>query len=298
MYEQISSNIWRSRLLILFFFVVIGLMGSAFYYAYNDPIIIPAAILFALITTVGGFYYSDQIVLSTTHARPADKQEFPHYINSVEGLAIAAGIPVPKTYVIDDPAPNAFATGRDPEHAIICVTTGLLSMMNRVELEGVIAHEMSHIKNFDIRFMMLVAVLVGSIAMLADWFWWSGRFGGFRRSSDDEDNGGGQAQIIFFAIGMLLAILAPISAALVQAAISRRREYLADASGALLTRYPDGLASALEKIENDGNALQSANKATAHLFISNPLKDHGGAMNSLFDTHPPIEDRIRRLKEM
>lgn len=272
-------------------------MGAAFYYAYHNPIIIPAAIIFALVTTVGGFYYSDQIVLASTHARPADKQEFPHYINSVEGLAIAAGIPVPQAYVIDDPAPNAFATGRDPEHAIICVTTGLLNMMDRVELEGVIAHEMSHIKNFDIRFMMLVAVLVGSIAMLADWFWWSGYFGGGSRR-DDEDSGNGQLQIIFYAIGMLLAILAPISAALVQAAISRRREYLADASGALLTRYPDGLASALEKIENDENALQNANKATAHLFISNPLKEHGGTLNSLFDTHPPIEDRIERLREM
>ncbi len=296
MYEQISSNIWRSRLLVLFFVVLVGAIGTAFYFAYDNPIVIPLAILFAVVTSLGSYYYSDQIVLATVHARPADKQEFPHYINSVEGLAIAAGVPCPKAYVIDDPAPNAFATGRDPDHGVICATTGLLGMMDRAELEGVIGHEMSHIKNYDIRFMSLVTVLVGSIALLADWFWWSGRLGGFRRSSNEE--GGGQAQIIFFAIGIVLAILAPISAALVQAAISRKREYLADASGALLTRYPDGLASALEKIDSDPHALQSANKATAHLFIANPLKDHGGAMNSLFDTHPPIEDRVRRLREM
>lgn len=281
---------------MVFFIVLVGLIGYAFYKAFDNPIIIPLAIAFATVTTVGSFYYSDQIILATTRARPADKAGFPHYVNSVEGLAIAAGLPCPKPYVIDDPAPNAFATGRDPEHAIICVTTGLLNMMDRAELEGVIGHEMSHIKDYDIRFMMLVAVLVGAIAMLADWFWWSGRLGGFR--SRDDDEGGGQAQAIWMVIGIVLAILAPISAALVQAAISRRREYLADANGALLTRYPEGLAEALEKIASDDCALSSANKATAHLFIANPLKDHGGAINSLFDTHPPIEDRVKRLREM
>lgn len=292
MYEQIGANIWRSRLLIVLIIALVGLIAAAFYYAFDDPIIVPIAIVFAVISTVGSYYASDKIVLAATHARPADRQEFPHFVNAVEGLAIAAGIPCPRAYVIDDEAPNAFATGRDPEHAVICVTTGLLNMMDRVELEGVIGHEMSHIRNYDIRFMMLVALMVGVVALLADWFWRSARWGSFRGKR------GGQMQVAFLAIGLILAVLAPVSAALIQAAISRRREYLADASGALITRYPDGLASALEKIAADPNKLDVANKATAHLFIANPLKDHGGALNRLFDTHPPIAERVRRLREM
>lgn len=292
MYEQIQANIWRSRILITVFIIVIGAIGYGFYLANGDPISLVIALGFAFFSSIGSYYYSDKIVLASTHAREATKEEFPHYVNSVEGLALAAGMPVPKIYVMDDPAPNAFATGRDPEHGVICVTTGLLATMNRVELEGVISHEMSHIKNYDIRFMALVAVLVGAVAMMAHWFWWSGRFGGYRRRDDE----GGQAQAIFYMIGILLAILAPIAAALVQAMISRRREYLADASGAMLTRYPEGLASALEKIENSTAVMGSANKATAHLFISNPFRNVGSVLN--FSTHPPIEDRIKRLREM
>jgi len=295
MYEQISGNIWRSRALILVFMAFFAGIGYVFARVEDNILILPAAIAFAMLMTVGSYYYSDKIVLGTVGARPADKEEFPHYVNAVEGLALAAGLPAPKTYVIDDPAPNAFATGRDPEHAVICCTTGLLGMMDRTELEGVLAHEMSHVKNYDIRFMMLVAVMVGAIALLADWFWWSGRFGGFR-SRDDRDNG--QLGMILFLIGLALAILAPISAMLIQAAISRQREYLADASGAMMTRFPDGLANALQKIAADEEPLQSANKATAHLFISNPLREHGGGLNSLFDTHPPIEERIERLRAM
>lgn len=293
MYEQISSNIWRSRALVFFFILLVIGIGFVFYMAYNDPIIMPIAILFAVISAIGSYYNSDKIVLAIMHARPAEKDEFPHFVNSVEGLAIAAGIPAPRPFVIDDPAPNALATGRDPEHAVICVTTGLLDIMNRVELEGVIAHEMAHIKNYDIRFMTLVAVLVGSIAMLAQWFRWHTWYGGGRRRSSRD---GGQA--IWMILALVLAILAPISAALVQAAVSRRREYLADASGAMLTRFPDGLASALEKIASNPNKLQSANKATAHLFISNPLGNYREISSNLFSTHPPIADRIQKLREM
>ncbi len=295
MYEQISSNIWRSRVLIMLFLALFVGIGYVFARIENNILILPIALGAAMLMTVGSFYYSDKIVLASMHARPAEKEEFPHYVNAVEGLALASGLPVPKAYVMDDPAPNAFATGRDPDHAVVCVTTGLLDIMDRTELEGVLAHEMSHIKNYDIRFMMLVAVMVGAIALMADWFWWSGRFGGFR-SRDDEDSG--QLGTIFFIIGIALAILAPISAMLIQAAISRRREYLADASGAMMTRYPDGLANALAKIAGDEQPLESANKATAHLFISNPLREHGGSLNSLFDTHPPIADRIERLRQM
>jgi heat shock protein HtpX len=295
MYEQITSNIWRSRVMLALFIMLIALIGAAFWFAYDDPVIVPLAIVLAMVSAVGAYYHSDRIVIAATRARPADKSEFPHYVNSVEGLAIAAGIPPPRPYVIDDPAPNAFATGRDPERAVICVTTGLLDMMNRVELEGVISHEMAHIKNYDIRFMAVVAVLAGSIALMADLFWRSMRWRSFSRS---RSRGAGQAQALYFALGLVLAILAPISASLVQAAISRKREYLADANGALFTRFPDGLASALEKIAADPHKLATANKATAHLFIANPLKDHGGSMNRLFDTHPPIAERVRRLKEM
>ncbi|MGI6294536.1 MAG: M48 family metallopeptidase [Armatimonadota bacterium] len=261
--------------------------------SYYDPVLMPLAIIVAIFMTVGSFYYSDKIVLASMSARPADKAEFPHFVNSVESMALAAGLPTPKTYVVDDPSPNAFATGRDPEHAVICATTGLLAIMNRQELEGVIAHEMSHVKNYDIRFMMLVAVLVGAISLMANWFWWSASFGGGRRRSD---RGNGQAQLIMMLIGLALMILAPISAALVQAAISRKREYLADATGAMLTRYPEGLASALQKLAANTRPLASANKATAHLFITNPLK--AGGLTNLFSTHPPIEDRIQRLREM
>ncbi len=294
MYEQISGNIWRSRFLIIAFMVFFAAIGYVFARALDNVLLLPLAIGVAIAMSVGSFYYSDKIVLASMKARPAEKEEFPHFVNSVEALALAGGMPVPRVYVVDDPAPNAFATGRDPEHAVVCATTGLLEILDRQELEGVVAHEMSHIKNYDIRFMMLVAVLVGAIALMADWFWWSGRFGGFR--SRDDEEGGGQGQMIFMLVGLVLAILAPISAMLIQAAISRRREYLADASGALMTRFPDGLADALEKISANHQPMASANKATAHLFIANPLS--GATLANLFSTHPPIEERVQRLRDM
>ncbi len=232
------------------------------------------------------------MVLGISHAQLVDKKENPYLANVVEGLAIAAGVPTPKTYIIEDSAPNAFATGRNPENSAIAVTTGLLDKLNRLELEGVIAHEMSHIKNYDIRYATLVVVLVGTVALLSDWM----RRSFFFRGRRGRKGGAGGGMIILIAL--LLAILAPIVAQLIRLAISRQREYLADANGALLTRYPEGLASALEKISKDKEPLEAANKATAHLYIVNPLLEHRGKLNDLFSTHPPAEERIRRLRAM
>lgn len=280
-------------------FVFVGLViGLAWLFANvtNRPYILPIAVVVAIVMSIGSYYNSDKIVLAMSSAYEATRPAFDQLINTVEGLAIAAGLPAPRVYVINDSAPNAFATGRDPNHAVICVTTGLLSKMNKVELEGVIAHEMSHIGNYDIRFSTLVVILVGLIALLSDWMVRSMWFGGGRRRS--RSSGDGDLGLIFLIVGIVAAILAPLVAALMQAALSRRREYLADASGALLTRYPEGLASALEKIAADPDPLEAANKATAALYIYNPLKDIGGKLNGLFDTHPPIQERIQRLRAM
>jgi heat shock protein HtpX len=259
----------------------------------------PAApILAAVVAGVmafAGYYNSDKIVLSISRARPATKQEFPYLHNTVEGLAIAAGLPVPKLYVIDDTAPNAFATGRNPEHSAIAVTTGLLQKLNRAELEGVIAHEMAHIADYDTLLMTLTVVMVGTVALVSDWTMRSFFWGGGRRR---RDTGGGQAGAILLLVALALAILSPIIAQLIRLAISRRREFLADANSARLTRYPEGLASALEKLTLDREPLEAANKATAHLYIVNPLKDIGGTINGLFSTHPPIEKRIAALRAM
>jgi heat shock protein HtpX len=229
-----------------------------------------------------------------SRARPAQRPEDAEIINAVEGLCIAAGMPAPKVYVIDDTAPNAFATGRDPARASIAVTTGLVQKMDRSELEGVIAHELSHIANRDTLYMTLVAILAGAVILLADWsrrwLWW----GGGRRRSGRSSSGAG----IIALVAIVLMILAPIFATLIQLAISRQREFLADAKGAMLTRYPEGLAKALEKIAADPEPLEVANKATAHMYIYNPLRDHGGWLNSLFSTHPRVEERVARLRSM
>lgn len=257
--------------------------------------LVPVALIFALLSTVGSFYYSDKIVLATSGAEPIEKKDNPELYRIVENLCIGDGLPMPKIYIINDPSPNAFATGRDPNHATVCVTSGLLNIMTKAELEGVIAHELSHVKNFDIRLMAVVAVLVGFVAIMADLFmrnlWFSGR---------DRDNNNSQAQAVFLIIGIILAILSPIAATLIQLAISRKREFLADASGAYLTRYPEGLASALEKLAKDTTPLRSASNATAHLFIENPFQGKSAKtwFASLFDTHPPIEERIKVLRSM
>jgi heat shock protein HtpX len=297
MYEQISRNLWRSRFLIFFFIIILGSLGYGFGAMTGFGW---GGLLIALVVafTMGWFsyYYSDQVALSVSHARPLAKEENPYLYHVIEGLALAAGIPTPRAYIIDDTAPNAFATGRDPEHSAIAVTTGLLAKLNRSELEGVVAHEMSHIRNYDIRIMTIAVVLVGAIVLLSDWMMRSFWFGGRGRRGNDRESG--NLQGIFIIIGIVLMILAPIVAQLLQLAVSRKREFLADASGALLTRYPEGLASALEKLEADTEKLEVANKATAHLYIVNPLKDHGGFVNNLFATHPPIEARVKALRAM
>lgn len=291
MWEEIAKNKRESWLLFFFFILFIIVLGWVFGLVwgigYWGTVI---AFFLAILLAFGAFYNSDKIVLAISKARPATHKEYTYLDNTVEGLAIAAGIPKPKIYVIDDLAPNAFATGRDPEHAVICVTTGLMKKLNRAELEGVLAHETSHIKNYDIRFMMLVTVMVGMVALLSDFMLRTFVWGGGR--SRERGNG------LIMVIAIALAILAPIAALLMKLALSRRREYLADANGALLTRYPEGLASALEKLKEDKNPLQTANKATAHLYIINPLREHKSFLNNLFSTHPPIDDRIKRLRAM
>lgn len=297
MYDQVSGNVWKSWALLLIFAAFVVGIGIVFAEYTRYAWIMPLAVVIAIVGAVGSYYNSDKIVLAMSQARPAEKPQDAYLINTVEGLALAAGLPVPRVYIVDDAAPNAFATGRDPNHAVICVTTGLLQKLNRVELEGVVGHEMSHVKNYDIRFSTLVVVMVGIIALLSDWLLRSMWWGGMRRDDDDSDNrdGGGA---IWAIVAIVVAILAPISALLMQAALSRQREFLADANGALLTRYPEGLASALEKIASDPDPLEVANKATASLYIENPLRDHSGRVNNLFDTHPSTEERIKRLRSM
>jgi heat shock protein HtpX len=298
MYEQIASNKRKSFFLVFFFLALIFLLAWLFEQIVGmGPEGLIFAVILAVVMTVGSYYYSDKVVLAMSKARPVTKEEFPYLYNVVEGLTIAAGLPPPRCYVIDDTAPNAFATGRNPKNSVIVVTTGLLEKLNRVELEGVIAHEMSHIKNYDVLLQTLVVVMVGIVALLSDWmrrsFWW----GGGRRKSSDGGKGGGVAAIVV-AVGLVMAILSPLIAQLIRFAVSRKREFLADANGAMLTRYPPGLASALRKISADREPLEAANKATAHLYIVNPLKDIRGPVNKLFSTHPPIEERIAALEKM
>lgn len=297
-FDEVRSNQIKSGLIILLFITFVLTIGALLgFYWLADPIVGPwFGIILAVI--VGGIYFliswfaGSSIILKTTGARPATKKEFPYLYHTVEALAIAAGIPTPSIYVIDDSARNAFATGRDPKHASITVTTGLLHALNREELEGVIAHEMSHIKNYDIRVMMLAAVLVGVLVLLSDILLRSFMFGNNRKE-------GGQIAAIMIVVGLVLALLSPLIGELIRLAISRRREYLADASGAMLTRYPPGLASALKKIAKDPDPLvDHANRATAHLFISTPFREKRGFFYKIFATHPPIEDRIKRLEQM
>lgn len=291
MYNQIAANKRKTYLLIIIFIAVITAIGwfLTYYFNYGYGSIV-AAVVFSLVMSLVSYYHGDKLALRSTGARLITREDNPYVYRLVENLCLASGQPLPKIHIIDSPALNAFATGRDPEHASIALTTGIIQALQNEELEGVIAHELSHVKNLDIRVMTVVVVLVGIIAIISDWFLRAHFFGGRRRSGNDRAVG------ILMLIGLVLIILSPIVAELIKLAVSRRREYLADASGALLTRYPEGLARALDKISASPETLRTASAATAHLFIASPFK--GKTFSNLFSTHPPVTERIKRLREM
>ncbi|PIR94533.1 zinc metalloprotease HtpX [Candidatus Falkowbacteria bacterium CG10_big_fil_rev_8_21_14_0_10_39_11] len=292
MYKEIDSNKRKSALLIIVFIAFVFIIGYFFYqFGYGEGALIIAAII-AFSMAMVSYFSGDKIALSTAGAKEITKADNQYVWNMVENLCITAGTPMPKVYIINDEAPNAFATGRDPEHASIAVTTGIVARLQNEELEGVIAHELGHVKNYDIRLMMVVIVLVGFIALLSDILLRMSFFGG--RSRDNKGNAGA----IIMIVGLILMILSPVIAKIIQLAISRKREYLADASGALLTRYPEGLASALEKISTYHQPMKQANSATAHLYIASPFFGKESKMKRLFSTHPPIADRVKKLREM
>jgi heat shock protein HtpX len=297
MFEQITANRWRSFLLIASFALLVGGLGWIFGLVIGGGWtgLVVAGVI-AIVLSWTSYFYSDRIVLAVSRAKPADPIAHGRLINVVEGLSIAAGLPPPRVYVVDDRAPNAFATGRNPQHAAVAVTTGLLEKMSRVELEGVLAHELSHIRNYDILVTTIAVVLAGVVALLADWTLRGFRYGSFR----GRGRGKGAAAIPLAAIGLILALLSPLIAQLIQAAVSRRRESLADLSAVTLTRYPPGLISALKKLRDDSTVVRTSTRATAHLWIESPLERQAPGfstrINRLFDTHPPIEERIRILE--
>jgi len=290
LYTHQGQNVRKTWMLMSVFFIIVIGLGYVFSRMYGNPNILYFFVVFSMIMNIVSYWYSDKIALSMAKAHPATREDYFDFYTIVENLAITAGLPMPRIYVIEDPSPNAFATGRNKDHAVIAVTTGLLSIMNKSELEGVIAHEMSHIGNKDMLVSTVAVVLVGFVAIVSDMMIRMSFFGG--RRDDREGNG------LFMIIGIVVAILAPIAATLIQLAISRKREYLADASGALLTRYPEGLASALEKISQYGKPMQVQSNAIAHLYIANPLGSgkFRKSVGSLFSTHPPVEERINRLR--
>lgn len=298
-YQLVSQNKYKSLGVIVGFIVFVlaaaFLIARGFGYGLD---VVGWALAFSGITSFSSYYFSDKIILSLSGAREATREEFFDFYTVTENLCNSQNLPLPKLYVIDDTAMNAFATGRDPRHAVVCATTGLLHRLNRSEIEGVVAHELSHIKNYDIRLMSIVAILVGLLALLADWVLRMSAWGGGRRR-DDRDNS--QLQAILFIVGLVLALLSPIIAQLIQLAISRKREFLADATGVAMTKNPRGLINALEKLGQDREPLEAANKATAHLYITNPLKNVHGAVGmfaKLFATHPPLKERITALKSI
>lgn len=293
LYTHKDSNIRKTWFLMLTFFIVVIGLGWFLSGYFGNPAILYGAVLFSCAMNFASYWWSDKIALASAGAQPVSIQTHPELWRIVENLAITAGIPMPALYIIEDSSPNAFATGRNPEHGAVAVTTGLLRILDKTELEGVIAHELSHIGNRDTLVMTVVVVLLGFVTLVSDFFFRASFLGG----GNDRDNRG---NAIVMILGIALAILAPLIATLIQLAISRKREFLADASGALLTRYPEGLASALEKISRYGRPLQRANHATAHLFIANPFggeeEQKVGFLEKLFMTHPPVEERVRALR--
>jgi heat shock protein HtpX len=297
-YDRIGANKRETWLLLFLFVALIGGLVWAVVFATGAPIGILGFVgIFLIAYAILSYFLSTSVVLSISGAREVTKEQEWEYVRRVENLCIGAGLPMPRTWVLEDSAPNAFATGRDPQHAHVVVTRGLLDKLEPIELEGVLAHELSHIGNYDIRVMTIATVLVGVVALVSDLFLrWTWFGAGSRRGS--RDKGGGAAALVLLLIAIVAAILAPLVAQFIRMAISRKREYLADASGALLCRNPEALARALEKISSDHEPLEAANKATAHMYIENPLKEHSSFLNSLFNTHPPVEERIRLLRKM
>jgi len=298
-YDQVDQNKRKSLFVmigfIVFVVIVAWILSEALGYGSTAA---AWAIVISGIMSIGSFYYSDRIILTLSGAKAAQKDREFNFFTVTENLCIGAQLPFPKLYVIEDTAPNAFATGRDPEHAVVVATRGLLDKLDRTELEGVIAHELSHVRNYDIRLMALVTVLIGIVTLLSDWFIRMSSWGGRRRSSEGESS---QVTTVFAIVGVILALLSPLIANLIKLAISRRREFLADASGVQLTKFPEGLARALEKISQDQEPLEVANKATAHLYIADPLRNKHNAIGwfaSLFNTHPPVKERIAALRAM
>jgi len=290
LYTQAESNIRKTWFLITVFLLMVIGIGWIFSYIFESPLILYIAVIVSIFWSFSSYWYSDKIVLSLTKSRSIKKEDNPELYRIVENLSITAGLPLPKIYIIDDISPNAFATGRDAKHGVVCVTKGLLDKLEKSELEGVIAHELSHIGNRDILLSSVVVVLVGMVALSSDWLLRSLFWG--RRRKDSQGNLG----LIMIVIGVAAAILAPLVATLFRLAISRKREFLADASGALLTRYPEGLARALEKISQDPNPLHTASNATSHLFISNPFRKK--AISKLWMTHPSTDERVKALRQM
>ncbi|HEY7667587.1 MAG TPA: M48 family metalloprotease [Actinomycetota bacterium] len=301
MYEQIAANRRKTVVLLVVAFVLLVGVGYAIGLIFGSGWFgLAIAIVLAVLLQLSAYYSGDRIVLASTRAREVSLEEQPRLHNIVEGLAIAAGVPKPRVWVVPEQAPNAFATGRDPQHASVAVTEGLLATMNRIELEGVIGHELAHVVDRDILYGTIVATVIGAVVLLSEFFmrslWWGG-IGGRR----GDDRGGGAVDLVLFAIGFALIILAPLFGQLIRLAVSRNREYLADAQGAMLTRYPPGLVSALRKLQAAPTAMRSANNATAHLWLNQPSRVEGERMSTmerLFSTHPPIAERIRRLEEM
>lgn len=294
LYSQITSNKRKSFfLLVIVIAFVLGIVGLYSYSAYQDFSLVILAAILAIPSSLIGYFTGDKIALAANRAESVSKEQAPELHRIIENLSITAGVPTPRIYIIQSPALNAFATGRDPKHASIAVTTGLIETLERTELEGVLAHELSHVRNYDIRFSMIVAIFIGFIVILSDIVTRSMFFGGSRHRSDRENNN--QAGALLAVVSVVLIVISPIIAKIIQLAVSRQREYLADSSGALLTRYPEGLARALEKISH-GQPLATASNATAHLFIANPFSSK--KIMNLFSTHPPIEERIKRLRSL